>query len=64
MLDERINAVISEVNRMNSENSEAINGVTSGLSEQIQTLASQMGRDKEVIYNADGDPIGIRTVTE
>ena len=45
-------------------NASSLQGVTDNLSQQVQTMASQMNRPKKVIYNAEGDPIGIETVME
>jgi len=58
-----INSVLAEINTLNGQNMEGMEGIANGLNEQVEHMASQMNRPKRVIYAEDGEtPIGVETV--
>ena len=59
-----IDGILGELNSVRAENAESLNGMNSGFNEQLQSLAGQMNRPKKIIYDADGEPIGVEPVME
>lgn len=64
MLTDAINGVLDHIAQMSQEQAMALAGVTDGFNQQIQTLAGQMNRPKQVIYDDEGMPIRVESVIE
>ncbi len=63
MLTSMINSILTEIQSSNEERDERMEGYNDNMSQQIQTMANQMGRPKRVVYAEDGEtPIGIESV--
>jgi len=63
-LTEMINGILGELSTVRTENADALAGMNTGFNEQLQTMAGQMNRKKKIIYDADGEPIGVEPVIE
>jgi len=61
-LTAQINSLLTEINTMQAQNMMGMEGMAEGMAGQINQLAAQMARPKRVIYNDDGDPIGVEPV--
>lgn len=63
-LDSLINGLLGEMASLRNENAEALAGLNSGFTQQLQTLAAQAGRKKRIIYDDAGEPIGVEPVID
>lgn len=61
-LTEMINSLLGEISEMNSQNMAGMEGIATGLTDQVNGLASQMAKPKKVIYNEAGDPIRVEPI--
>jgi len=63
-LDQVINGLLGEMATLRSDNLDALSGVNEQFKDQLSTLVAQSNRPRRIIYDDNGEPIGVEPVIE